>query len=67
MWSWLKLTAALWLIRAGLKAFGWLLVAAVAAAAWPVTVAAAAGFLAAWLRGLAADPAVARRRVVRCR
>ena len=51
MWSWLKFTAALWLIRAGFKAFGWFLVAVVAVAAWPVTIAAATGYLAAWLRG----------------
>ena len=51
IWSWLKLTAALWLIRKGVKAFGWLLVAAVAVAAWPLTIAAAIGYLAAWLRG----------------
>ena len=51
IWSWLKLTAALWLIRKGVKAFGWLLVAAVAVAAWPLTAAAAIGYLAAWLRG----------------
>jgi hypothetical protein len=51
IWSWLRLTAALWLIRAGLKAFGWFLVAAVAVAAWPLTFAAAIGYLAAWLRG----------------
>lgn len=51
IWSWLRLTVALWLIRAGLKAFGWFLVAAVAVAAWPLTIAAAIGYLAAWLRG----------------
>ena len=50
IWSWLKLTAALWLIRKSFKAFGWLLVAA-AIAAWPLTVVAAIGYLAAWLRG----------------
>src|SRR5579875_82169 len=51
VWSWLKLTAALWLIRQAVKAFGWLLVVAVAVAAWPLTLAAAVGYLAAWLRG----------------
>ena len=51
IWSWLRLTAALWLIRKGFKAFGWLLVAAVAVAAWPLTIVAAIGYLAAWLRG----------------
>ena len=51
IWSWLKLTAALWLLRKSAKAFGWLLVTAVAVTAWPLTIAAAAGYLAAWLRG----------------
>ena len=35
VWSWLRLTAALWLIRKGFKAFGWLIVAAVAAGYGP--------------------------------
>ena len=51
VWSWLRLTAALWLLRKGFKAFGWLIVAAVAVTAWPLTAVAAIGFLAAWLRG----------------
>ncbi len=51
IWSWLKLTAALWLIRKGFKVAGWLLVAAAAIAAWPLTSVAALGYLAAWLRG----------------
>ena len=51
IWSWLKLTAALWLIRKGFKVVGWLLVAAAAIAAWPLTAVAALGYLAAWLRG----------------
>ena len=51
IWSWLKLTAALWLIRKGFKVVGWLLMAAAAIAAWPLTAVAALGYLAAWLRG----------------
>jgi hypothetical protein len=51
IWSWLRLTAALWLIRKGVKLAGWLIVATVAVAAWPLTGVAATGFLAAWLRG----------------
>jgi hypothetical protein len=51
VWSWLKLTAALWLIRKTVKLAGWLLLAAVAVAAWPLTLTAAVGYLAAWLRG----------------
>jgi hypothetical protein len=51
IWGWLKLTAAQWLFRQGLKLTGWLIVAAVAVAAWPITVAAVAGYAAAWLRG----------------
>ena len=51
VWSFLKLTIFLWLIRKLIKAFGWLLVAAAVVAAWPVTIVAAAGYGAAWLRG----------------
>jgi hypothetical protein len=51
VWSWLKLTLALWLIRKAFKAAGWLLLLAVAVALWPVTVVTAAGYAAAWLRG----------------
>ena len=51
VWSWLRLTAALWLLRKGVKLAGWLIVTAVAIAAWPLTAVAAIGYLAAWLRG----------------
>ena len=51
VWAWLKLTAALWLIRKALKLTWWLLLAVAAIAAWPVTVVTAAGYTAAWLRG----------------
>ena len=51
VWSWLRLTVCLWLLRKLVKGTGWLLVAAVALAAWPVTLVAVAGFVAAWLRG----------------
>ena len=51
VWSWLRLTIALWLLRKTLKLTGWLLLAAAVIAAWQVTVVAAAGYAAAWLRG----------------
>ena len=51
VWSWLKLTFCLWLIRKAFKLAWWLLLAVAAVAAWPVTVVAAAGYAAAWLRG----------------
>jgi hypothetical protein len=51
VWAWLKLTAALWLIRKAFKLTWWLLLAVAAIAAWPVTAVAAAGYTAAWLRG----------------
>ncbi len=51
VWSWLKLTVCLWLLRKIIKAGGWLLLAALIVAAWPVTAVAAAGYGAAWLRG----------------
>ncbi|MGD0607492.1 MAG: hypothetical protein ABSA53_28405 [Streptosporangiaceae bacterium] len=51
VWSWLKLTIALWLIRKAFKAAGWLLLAALAVAVWPLTLMTATGYAAAWLRG----------------
>ena len=51
VWSWLRLTIALWLLRKTLKITAWLLLAVIVIAAWPVTLTAAAGYLAAWLRG----------------
>jgi hypothetical protein len=51
VWSWLRLTIALWLIRKTLKITAWLLLTALVIAAWPITLTAAACYLAAWLRG----------------
>ncbi len=51
VWTWLKFTACLWLLRKAVKAAGWLLLAVVAAAAWPATLVTVSGYLAAWLRG----------------
>ena len=51
VWSWLKLTVCLWLLRKAVKAAGWLLTFALVAALWPVTVVTVAGYAAAWLRG----------------
>ena len=51
VWSWLKLTICLWLLRKMIKVAGWLLLAAVVLAAWPVTIVTAIGYAAAWLRG----------------
>ena len=51
VWSWLKLTVCLWLLRKLVKLTGWLLLAAAAVAAWPVTLVGLAGYVAAWLRG----------------
>ncbi len=51
IWSVLKVTACLWLIRKAARITGWLLLAALAVAAWPVTLVTAVGFGAAWLRG----------------
>jgi Helicase HerA, central domain len=51
VWAWLKLTAAIWLLRKAFKLAWWVLLAVAAVAAWPVTVVAAAGYVWAWLRG----------------
>jgi hypothetical protein len=59
IWSLIKITIFLWLIRKTARLAGWLLLAAIAVAAWPVTLVMAAGYTAAWLRGW---PAVRLRR-----
>ncbi|MBV9382078.1 MAG: DUF87 domain-containing protein [Streptosporangiaceae bacterium] len=51
VWSVLKVTVVLWLLRKAARLAGRLLLAALAVAAWPVTLTAAAGYVAAWLRG----------------
>jgi Helicase HerA, central domain len=51
VWSLVKLTVCLWLLRKAVKIIGWLLLAALAVAAWPVTLVAVIGYAAAWLRG----------------
>ena len=51
VWSWLKLTVCLWLLRKAVKAVRWLLLAVAAVATWPVTLVAVTGYAAAWLRG----------------
>jgi hypothetical protein len=51
VWTWVKLTVCLWLLRKIVKAAGWLLLAALAVAAWPLTLVTATGYVAAWLRG----------------
>ena len=54
VWSWLKLTVCLWLLRKAVKAAGWLLGFAIVITAWPLTLVILSGYLAAWWRGLAA-------------
>ena len=51
VWSWLKLTVGLWLLRKAVKGAGWLLVFAIVLAAWPLTLVSVAGYIAAWRRG----------------
>jgi hypothetical protein len=51
VWSWLKLTVCLWLLRKAVRAVRWLLLAVAAVATWPVTLVAVTGYAAAWLRG----------------
>ncbi len=51
VWSWLKLSVCLWLLRKMIKGTGWLLLAGLAVAVWPVTAVAVTGYVAAWLRG----------------
>ena len=51
VWSWLKLTASLWLLRKAVKGAGWLLLVLAMLAAWPLTLVTLAGYAAAWWRG----------------
>jgi hypothetical protein len=51
VWSWLKLTICLWLLRKAAKAAGWLLLLTAVIAAWPLTGVALAGYTTAWWRG----------------
>ena len=51
VWSWLKLTVCLWLLRKAVKAAGWLLLAALAVARGRSPSWRRPGTLAAWLRG----------------
>ncbi len=51
VWSLVKLTVCLWLLRKAVKAARWLLLAVMVIAAWPLTLVTAAGYAAARLRG----------------
>jgi len=51
VWSWIKLTVCLWLLRKAARITGWLLAVVLAVAAWPLTLVAAAGYVTAWLQG----------------
>jgi len=51
VFSWIRLTVCLWLLRKAVKGAGWLLVFAVAVVLWPVTVVTVAGYVAASRRG----------------
>lgn len=51
VWSWLRLTACLWLVRKAVKATGWLLAFATVIAAWQLTLVTIAGYVAAGWRG----------------
>ncbi len=51
VWSWVKLTAFLWLVRKAVKVAGWLLTSVAMIAVWPLSLVALAGYVAAWLRG----------------
>lgn len=51
VWSWLRLTACLWLVRKAVKATVWLLAFATVIAAWQLTLVTIAGYVAAGWRG----------------
>ena len=51
VFSWIRLTVCLWLLRKAVKGAGWLLVFGVAVMLWPVTMVTVAGYVAASRRG----------------
>jgi hypothetical protein len=51
VWSWVRFTITLWLLRKAVKLAGWLLLGLLALALWPLTLVTAAGYRAASLRG----------------
>ena len=51
VWSWLRFTVTLWLLRKAFKLTGWLLLALLALVLWPLTIVTIVSYTAAWLRG----------------
>ena len=51
VWSWLRFTVTLWLLRKAVKLTGWLLLALLALVLWPLTIVTIVSYTAAWLRG----------------
>jgi len=51
VWSWLRLTAGLWLMRKALRGTRWLLAFAIVVVAWPLTLVTLSGYGVAWWRG----------------
>jgi hypothetical protein len=50
-WSWVRLTAGLWLLRKAMRVTGCVLAFAIVIAAWPLTLVVLTGYIAAWWRG----------------
>ena len=51
VWSWLRFTVTLWLLRKAVRLTGWLLLALLALVLWPLTIVTIVSYTAAWLRG----------------
>ena len=51
VWTWLRFTVTLWLLRKAVKLTGWLLLALLALVLWPLTIVTIVSYTAAWLRG----------------
>jgi len=51
VFSWLRLTIALWLLKMSVKVGGWLLLGVIIFLTWPVTATAALAFATAWAQG----------------
>ena len=51
VWTWLRFTITLWLLRKASKLTGWLLLVLLALVLWPLTIVTIVSYTAAWLRG----------------
>ena len=51
VWSWLRFTITLWLLRKAVRLTGWMVLVLLALVLWPLTIVTIVSYTAAWLRG----------------